>query len=207
MQRATDSGSVSLIEGRGATGLKWIAAVVFGVFMCVCMSTYVCDCVCLRVHLCFCVPDHVYTISECLPCRWTIQQADRFIGKEPDGCRTVAGAKPAKKSPDRPGGLFVSVACCWQNRGLICAHSPAFAVHLTSVTFGCSTKDSGVILGMSIWIWQQHGRKGVRHTHVHVHTITFNSLNRQYPRFSWVLWLLWLKQIPIPIDSYRYHSS
>lgn len=103
--------------------------------------------------------------------------------------------------------LFVSVACCWQNRGLICAHSPAFAVHLTSVTFGCSTKDSGVILGMSIWIWQQHGRKGVRHTHVHVHTITFNSLNRQYPRFSWVLWLLWLKQIPIPIDSYRYHSS
>lgn len=33
------------------------------------------------------------------------------------------------------------------------------SVALTSVTFGCSTKDSGLILGMSMWIWQSHGEK------------------------------------------------
>lgn len=91
----------------GFTGLKWIAAVVLSVYMDVSLSLWLH--VTASVFVCFCVEDHIYTISECLPCRWTIRQADRFLRKESDGYRTAAGVKPAEiVQTVRTGGLFVS---------------------------------------------------------------------------------------------------
>lgn len=114
-------------------------------------------CVCAFMH----VRDHIYTISEWLPRRRTIRQADRFVRREPGGCRAAAGAKPTEiaRSVCKSAQLVTGL-------GIGSTSSP---VHLTSVTFGCSTKDSGLILGMSMWIWQQHGRECVKHTRTHTH--------------------------------------
>lgn len=69
-------------------------------YECPCMLRCLYDNMCLHQCVCVCafmhVRDHIYTISECLPRRRPIRQADRFIRREPGGCRAAAGAKPTE---------------------------------------------------------------------------------------------------------------
>lgn len=135
--RGTEAGQqlviVSLIEGKqeGGAALKWVADVILNMFTCANVSATSTE----RLL------DHIDPVSECLSKR--DRQADSSENRRgrTDGRRTAAGAEPAGKA----------LGALWSPSRLPGPH--------TSVTFGCSTKDSGVILGMSMWIWQQHGRR------------------------------------------------
>lgn len=86
----------------GFSFLKWIAAVVLNAALhtsaLACWDASMIICACINVCVCafMHVRDHIYTISECLPRRRPIRQADRFIRREPGGCRAAAGAKPTE---------------------------------------------------------------------------------------------------------------
>lgn len=97
-------------------------------------------------------------------------QAGRFVRGEAGRMQYGSWSRASRK-PARPWACSVF---CWRDCGAPHVHSPVCSVHLTSVTFGCSTKDSGVILGMSMWIWQQHGEKNALNTHMHTHTFTLS---------------------------------
>lgn len=100
--------------------------------------SWICLCVPTSLRLSQCLLDHSDAISE------RLSKRDRWGGRiHRRGGQTdaVQQLEPSQPKTGRP----------WSWSRLLRPH--------TSVTFGCSTKDSGVILGISMWIWQQHRRK------------------------------------------------
>lgn len=135
----------------------------------ICVYTYWAVCVwTLKCYASVSVWDHILEPFQ------SVSPADTQYDRRTDlwgGGQTDAGQRLKPSQLKQSGGfapdcLWDCVACRRQNRRL---NRIRRLVHLTSVTFGCSTKDSGLILGMSIWIWQQHGRESVRYTHAHIY--------------------------------------
>lgn len=132
-------------------------------YECPCMLRCLYDNMCL--HQCVCVCVYACTRPHLHHFRvFTPQTTDTTGGQiHQKGARRMQGGSWSQANWNSPV-CFVRVRG-WLRDWALGPHP----VHLTSVTFGCSTKDSGLILGMSMWIWQQHGRECVRHTRTHTH--------------------------------------
>ena len=183
IERATVSGLVSLIEGR--RGVRWSEMDSRGglesdFVVILCAWKYICVCF-------YAVLDHFYTISECLPRRWTTGQAGRFVRREPDWCGTAAGAKPAETvRTGQTGGLSLRVC------GLLlsalgvdpylqsCLLCPPYLCHLWLQHQRLRTHPRNVYMDLTV-TRERRVLDTHTHTHTHTHTFTLMGANAEVP--------------------------